>query len=120
MPSVLKPDSEIITRLKLNPDGYIQREFTKRCREYMDPFVPYDEGTLSTIVDVGSSFIIYEMPYARYQYYGERSDGTHKINEANRNRSMHPLASSYWDKKMVSAKMKDLEKEMQELVGGRR
>lgn len=120
MPLIMKPTSVIIARLGLEPDGRVQAEFTKRCREHMDKYVPFDEGDLSTIVDVQPSWITYESSYAKYQYRGMREDGTHKINEANRNRSMHPLATSYWDKKMVSAEMGEVVKEVQDFMGGKR
>jgi hypothetical protein len=56
------------------------------------------------------------VPYAKYQYYGERKDGSHKINEANRNRSMHPEATSFWVEKMKTAEMDDIEKEVQDEI----
>lgn len=111
MPVIMKPTSEIKTRLGIDPNGRVQKFFTNTCYKHMDKYVPFDEGDLSTIVDIQSSWITYEMPYARYQYY--------LVNEENRNRNFHPLATSYWDKHMVSAEMRDIEKEVQDYIGGK-
>ena len=128
MPVTIKPISQIKVRLGIEPNGRVQKFFTQTCAIHMDKYVPFDEGTLATRViangqptnNVQPSWIIYDVPYARYQYRGMREDGTHKINEANRNRTYHPLATSYWDKHMVSAEMKDVVKEVQDYVGGKR
>ena len=119
MPVSLKPTSVIKARLGIEPNGRVQRFFTHTCRNHMDKYVPFDTGDLATIIDERPDKIIYEMPYARYQYFGMRDDGSYPINEANRNRTYHPLATSYWDKHMVSAEMRDIEKEVQDYVGGR-
>lgn len=117
MPVKIKPISVIKVRLGIDPDGRVQKFLTNTCYKHMDKYVPMDEGNLSTIVDIQPKSITYEMPYARYQYKGMREDGTHIINEANRNRTLHPLATSYWDKKMVSAEMQDVVKEVQDYIG---
>ena len=119
MPVTIKPISQIKANLGLKPNGRVQKFFTQTCAIHMDKYVPFDEGNLSTIVDIQPSWITYEMPYAKYQYKGVREDGTHKINEANRNRTYHPLATSYWDKHMVSAEMQDVVKEVQDYIGGK-
>ena len=115
MPVKMKPTSKIISRLGLEPNGKTYKFFVKRCADYMDEFVPYDEGNLADYRIVDNK-IIYGQDYAKYQYYGMRSDGTHVINEANRNRSMHPNASSYWDRKMVTAHMQDIVDEVQDYI----
>ena len=119
MPVTIKPISEIKARLGLEPNGRVQQFFTTQCYKHMDKYVPFDEGNLSSIVDIQPSWITYEQPYARYQYFGMRDDGTHKIDEANRNHNFHPLATSYWDKKMVSAEIEDVVKEVQDYIGGK-
>lgn len=113
MPVIIKPVSQIKVKLGIDPNGRVQKEFTKRCREYMDEFVPMDEGTLRTVVDIQPTWITYEMPYARYQYYGQREDGTHKVVKYTT-----PGTGSYWDRRMVSARINDLVKEMQDYMGG--
>lgn len=99
---------EIKRRLNIQTGGSAHAYFTELCFQKMDKFVPMRNGDLATIVDVQTDSITYQSPYASYQYFGVRKDGTRQINEANRDRSKHPLASSYWDRKMISADMNDI------------
>lgn len=111
MPVELKPTSVIEARLGIEPNGKMHKDFTSECAKKMDKYVPYRKGILSNYI-IDDNLIIYHQDYAKYQYYGQRKDGTHKINPDNRNRSKHPLATSYWDKKMISAEIKDVIKEI--------
>lgn len=114
MPVKLKPTSQIKARLGIQPNGRVQKFFTNTCYKHMDKYVPMRDGNLRTIVDVEDDSITYETPYARYQYYGVREDGTHQI----RNYTT-PGTGTYWDKRMVSAEMQDVIKEVQNYVGGK-
>lgn len=115
MPVIMKPTSEIKARLGLEPNGRVQKFFQNACYRYMDKYVPMDQGDLRTIVDLNNpNYIIYESPYARYQYYGMREDGSHVVKNYTT-----PGTGPYWDKRMVSAEMDDLVKEVQDFVGGK-
>lgn len=114
MPVKLKPTSQIKARLGINPNGRVQKFFTNTCYKHMDKYVPKDEGNLRTIVDIESNSITYESPYARYQYYGMREDGTHVVKNYTT-----PGTGTYWDKRMVSAEMQDVVKEVQDYIGGK-
>ena len=111
MPVKMAPTSVIKARLGLEPNGKVQKFFTNTCYKHMDKYVPMDEGDLRTTVDIQPNYIVYEMPYARYQYYGMRSDGTHIV----RNYTT-PGTGTYWDKRMVSAEIKTVVKEVQDFV----
>ena len=110
----LQPVGVIKAKLGIEPNGKVQKFFTETCYKHMDKYVPMDLGNLRTNVDVENSMIIYESPYAGYQYYGQRKDGTHKVTH-------YSTAGTgpYWDRRMVSAEMKDVVKEVQDYVGGK-
>lgn len=114
MPVKIKPTSQIKARLGIEPNGRVQKFFTNTCYKHMDKYVPKDEGNLRTIVDIEDNSITYESPYARYQYYGVREDGTHKVKNYTT-----PGTGPYWDKRMVSAEMQDVVKEVQDYIGGK-
>ena len=114
MPVKMQPTSVIKSRLGIDPNGRVQKFFTNTCYKHMDKYVPKDNGDLRTIVDIESDSITYEMPYARYQYYGMRDDGTHVVTHYTT-----PGTGSYWDKRMVSAEMQNIEKEVQKFIGGK-
>lgn len=114
MPVKIQPTSVIKARLGLEPNGRVQKFFTSTCAKHMDKYVPKDEGNLRTIVDIESDSITYESPYARYQYYGMRDDGTHVVQNYTT-----PGTGPYWDKRMVSAEMQDVVREVQNYIGGK-
>jgi hypothetical protein len=112
---IMMPTKQIVKRLGLEPNGRVQTFFTNTCYRYIDKYVPMDNGDLRTIVTIDSNSITYEMPYARYQYYGMRDDGSHKVKNYTT-----PGTGPYWDKQMWSAEGKDVIREVQNYVGGRR
>lgn len=113
MPVKLKPTSQIKARLGLEPNGRVQKFFTNSCYKHMDKYVPMDKGDLRTNVDIQPSYITYESNYASAQYYGERN-GKEFVNYTT------PGTGPYWDKRMVSAEIKDVVKEVQNYVGGKK
>lgn len=114
MPVKLKPTSTIKIALGIEPNGRVQRFFTNTCYKHMDKYVPMDEGNLRTNVDIKPNSITYESPYARYQYYGMREDGTHIVRKYTT-----PGTGTYWDHRMVSAEMQDVVREVQKYIGGK-
>ena len=87
----------------------MQRFFTDTCYKHMDKYVPKDTGILRDNVDKGADYITYESPYAHAQYIGE-------VHGSPVRNYTTPGTGSYWDKKMVSAEMQDVIKEVQEYV----
>jgi hypothetical protein len=114
MPVKMQPTSVIKARLGLEPNGRVQKFFTNTCYKHMDKYVPMDNGDLRTNVDIQPDSITYESPYARYQYYGVREDGTHEVKNYTT-----PGTGPYWDKRMVSAEMQDVVQEVQDYIGGK-
>ncbi len=120
MPIKLNPTSQIKARLGIEPNGRVQKFFTATCAKKMDKYVPFDEGTLAETViidgqptrNVTENTITYEMPYARYVYYGISKNGK----PLNYHTDKHPLAHKYWDKEMWSAEKQDVVKEVQNYV----
>lgn len=102
---------KIKKRLGIQVNGPVQAFFTETCYKEMDDFVPKDIGNLRTIVDIQTSSITYESPYASYQYKGEREDGTHKVQNYTT-----PGTGPYWDRRMVSARMDRVIKQVQDKV----
>lgn len=92
----LKPKSQIINDLGINRFSDIL--IAETAARYMNPYVPMDTGMLSgnyeTGADTISGFVIYNSPYAHYQYNGEGF---------NFSTEMHPLATDHWDKAMMIA-----------------
>lgn len=111
MPVEIKPTSEIKARLGLEPNGRVQKFFTNTCYKKMDKYVPKDNGDLRTNVDIQPDSITYEMPYARYQYFGIRQDGTHVVMNYTT-----PGTGPYWDELMWTAEGDSIVKQVQKEI----
>ena len=79
----------------------------------MDKYVPKNEGILRHYKLEGNC-VVYDTPYARYQYYGVREDGTHQVKHYTTKGT-----GPYWDKQMWSAEGQDLVKKVQKKFGGK-
>ena len=64
------------------------------------PFTPNDQGALEDsgrVEQIGEDYAAtWNTVYAAYQYYGCWPDGSHQINEANRDRDTNAEASTQW------------------------
>lgn len=104
--------SVIEKKLGIEDNGPAQAFMTDACYKAMDKYVPMDNGDLRTNVDIQTNSITYESDYAEYQYYGERQDGSHKVKNYTT-----PGTGPYWDKRMISADMKSVVKQVQDYIG---
>ena len=72
-------------------------------RKLMHEFVPMDTGRLAQsaqeIIEGSRGHIIYNVPYARFCYYGEGR---------NFNREKNPRAGAFWDRAMIQVYKSDL------------
>lgn len=100
---------QIKTRLGINVDGPVQAFMTETCFKAMDKYVPRRDGNLKNRVWLTNHSITYQSPYARYQYYGVRADGTHKVKHYTT-----PGTGPYWDQRMLSAEKDKVIKEVQD------
>ena len=104
----INPTSVIKARLGIEPNGRVQKFFANTCYKHMDKYVPKDEGNLRINVDIQPDSITYESPYAHAQYVG--------FTKGPVKRYTTPGTGPYWDKRMVSAEMQDIVKEVQNYV----
>lgn len=107
----LNSTSEIVAKLGLEPNGDTQWFFTNTCYKKMDKYVPMDKGNLRGNVDIQADKITYESEYAKYQYYGQREDGSHVVKN-------YTTAGTgpYWDRRMVSAEIDDVIQEVEDYI----
>lgn len=136
-----KPVGVIKTRLGIERNGPVHKYFAERCRQHMNArYVPERQKDLTqtSVVD-NSCNIIYKQPYAQYQYYGKlmvdpitgkgafynenygfwSRPKKYGIKKVLTDKDLHytkPGSGPYWDRKMKSVEMVDIEKEVQEYV----
>lgn len=89
---------QIADRKGINRDFYY--DFGKALIEWYAPYVPMDEGKLSSYVQAHPAkdhvTINYQMPYAEAQYTGSGKGVPGEMNAENWARHT-PLTTSYWD-----------------------
>ena len=114
------------------------------AKNYMDEYVPEDAGFLAQNVritaDDDAGHILYNSPYAHYQYMGEvygpnypivnggevvgfyspphKTPTGEKI-DYSRSHARKPLATDHWDKAMMTARKNDLAKSYENHLKGR-
>lgn len=135
----MQPTSRIKARLGINPNGKIQKFFTNTCYKHMAKYVPRDRGNLNKNVDITSTTITYESPYAHYMYEGLvmgpnipiKEDGVivgwfsrgpkyYTGEEINYNQGAgHEYAGPHWDQRMWSAEKDEVISEVQQKIGGK-
>ena len=66
---------KFIRRSGVGTGGHVQKAVDAAVIRECFPYLPFDEGVLAgsanTATKIGSGEVIYDTPYARYQYYGE-------------------------------------------------
>lgn len=129
----LKPISEIKAKLGLEPTGPVQKFFTQTCYNHMDKYVPRDTGDLASNVELTADSITYKSPYAHYMYEGRvmgpnipitmkgvsepigwfSPKGKPKYYTGKKITYHTAGTGPHWDKRMKSAEMKQIVKEVQ-------
>jgi len=106
---------KIKRRLNIQEGGPAHAFFTETCYKKMDQYVPMSgknsKVSLRTNVDIKVDSITYQSPYASYQYFGKRKDGSHVIKKWTT-----PGTGPKWDKRMKSAHMQEVVKEVGQFV----
>ena len=81
-----------------------QYAFSQEAARLIDPFVPFDTGTLKNSVNQASKFdeglLVYNTPYARKQYY-LHAQGTDLRGDTG-------LRGSYWGQRAIAAHKDEL------------
>ena len=55
----------------LEPNGRVQKLFTSEVYRLSEPYTPFQQGILAHGATVADDHIIYNTPYAHYQWLGE-------------------------------------------------
>lgn len=128
--------STIKARLGIEPNGRVQKYFQDTCYRYMDKYVPRDDGNLGRNVDLSDpTKIVYESPYAHYQYEGklyvmDNGKGAYYSPEygfwskkgvakqpTNIDLVYHTAGTGHhWDERMKSAEMDDVIDKVQKYI----
>ena len=104
---------KILLKRRLNKDGEAQERFTKECAKWMNNYVPFETGRLKDMmVEIETSKVIYNAPYAKKQYYTNRGNGKQGENSGGKR-------GKYWDKRCWIDNSNRIVKSIADFVGGR-
>lgn len=127
-----KPQSQIVEEKTGGSEG--QLFLANETKKLMDSYVPAQNLILAqnvrTYVERGTGIVHYTSPYAHYQYKGElyvssvtgspwASQGEYKVptgRPLKHSGFRHPLATSEWDKAMLTARGDELTQAMQNYI----
>lgn len=116
---------KILSERGLGQSNEAVKKLASIVRNYCDPYVPMEQGTLKNtgqIVDGGTDmYIVYNQPYAHYQYYGEVMVGRAPKQYTGVPLTYHgePMRGLEWDKRMMADRSGDVKKAMAVVVGGK-
>lgn len=131
---------QFIKKYGVGEGGHVQKVVDKRVIDYCVPYVPFDEGILAgsayTATEVGSGEVVYDTPYARYQFYGEvygpnfpivengvitgwyspkeKHPTGRQLNYGNSHEKHDPRAGSHWFDRAMADHKDDILKEAQD------
>lgn len=109
----MDPAQKILLKRKLNKNGDAQIKFTKECSKYMNNYVPFDSGRLKDMsVELQTSKIIFNAPYARKQYYTNKGLGKQGENSGGKR-------GKYWDKRCWADNGDKIVQTIAKFCGGR-
>lgn len=118
----MKPVGVILARLGIDKNGRVQRFLTETVNRRITRYMPFRTGVLATKLKFVSSptEITVNGPYARYQYYGKVMVGKPPKQvtdiDLNYDKTKHPNAGPFWDRRMMAAEKDVIVREVQAYV----
>lgn len=104
---------KILLKRYLNKNGYAQVKFTKECAKVFNNYTPFLTGRLKDMmVELRADKIIYNAPYAKKQYYGNKGLGKQGA-------SIGGLRGKFWDRRAWQNHGDKIVQTIAEFVGGR-
>ena len=102
---------QLIKARGLNKNGKAQKYFTDQCINHMDKYIPYRRGGLKNTRIANINNVVYEMPYARRQFYTNRGNGIDGINHGG-------TRGPRWSNRMWNSEGDEILRAVADLVGG--
>lgn len=114
--------AKIMRARGLGGDNRAQVYLASEVKRLSDPYVPFQSGVLknTAVVVPDGSAVVYNTPYAHYQYYGKVMAGRapKKYTGKDLTYSGGGLRGPQWDKRMMADKSRELVKNLEKFIGG--
>lgn len=110
-------DSKAIAERKgLGQSRKLVKYLAARVKLRCDPYVPMQSGILKNTAQISAdgSELVYNQPYAHYQYHGIAMAGRAPKHYTGRPLKYHgaPMRGAEWEKRMLADHQADLEKDV--------
>lgn len=116
--------SSILKARGLGSSSAARKHLATTVARLSDKYVPMQQGTLKNTrkIDRDGKFILYNQPYAHYQYYGKVMGGRAPKRYTGADIQYHgaPLRGAFWDKRMMADRRQEVLDDMAKFVGGHR
>ena len=112
----------ILDRKGLGPDSKLLKYLAARVKLHCDPYVPKRSGILKNTAQVSAdgSELVYNQPYAHYQYHGMAMAGRAPKHYTGKALQYHgaPMRGAQSEKRMLADHVHDLEQEVAAYING--
>ena len=123
----MHPVSQILRAKGLTSDGSVQAFHTQNVLRRIVKYMPYRTGSTVKLTiaqtDINQPFILTDVPYGKYLYYGKVMEGPPPMVATDRDleysKHKHRKAGPYWDRALVAAEMPVMERELQAFINRR-
>lgn len=120
----MNPTSQILRDKGLDASGDVQRFHTQNVLRRIVKYMPYRTGaTIKLTViqtDINKPYIITDVPYGKYLFYGKAMEGPAPKRVTNRDlqytKTKNPQAGPFWDRALVAAEKSILQRELQAYI----
>ncbi len=111
---------KMLKKRGLEPNGKVQQVLAHEVARNCDPYVPMQEGILKNTRIVENDGVIYQGPYARYQYHGKLMIGRAPKKLTDKDLTYHgaPQRGPFWDKRMWKDKGNGIVDRIAKAAGG--
>lgn len=118
----------ILSKRGMGSRHELAKVIASEVKRLSDPYVPMSSGAnahmknLAQVVDSSTGVaVVYNTPYAHYQYYGEVMAGRAPKHYTGKDIDYHgaPMRGKEWDKRMMADRKDDVVKAAAKFVGGK-
>lgn len=124
----MNPVSRVLQDKGISVDGNVQRFHTANVLRRIVKYMPYRTGATIKLAiaqtDIGKPFIVTDVPYGKYLYYGKAMEGPAPKVLTDRDlrytTTKNPNAGPFWDRRLAAAEGSVIACELQNYVRRRR
>lgn len=109
----------ILKDKKLEKGGRAELVMATEVHRLSDPYTPFQEHILATDVTIEPGSITYNVPYAKYQWYGKVMEGNPR-RATSKSLRYHgePMRGSFWVNRAMANRKQDVVKAVEDFIKG--